>query len=73
MPKITIDHEKCEGIGKCMRVCPKGQRIYGVTNVNGRKKCVVKDASFCLGCTTCLGSCPKGAIRIDFSAAKPKR
>jgi len=73
MPQIFIDQEKCEGAGKCVRVCPKGQQIYGVKIVDGRKKCFVKNPSYCLGCTTCIGSCPKGAIRVDFAAPKPQR
>jgi NAD-dependent dihydropyrimidine dehydrogenase PreA subunit len=70
MPRIVIDQEKCDGVGTCASVCPKGQRIYGVAVINGARKCVVKDPSFCLGCTTCIGKCPKGAISIDFSAPK---
>ncbi|MGZ4934178.1 MAG: 4Fe-4S binding protein [Halobacteriota archaeon] len=73
MPHITIDLEKCVGAGKCAKVCPKGQRIYGVAKLKGQKKCVVKDPSYCLGCTTCIGSCPTGAIKIDFSAPKTRR
>jgi NAD-dependent dihydropyrimidine dehydrogenase PreA subunit len=73
MPHIIIDQEKCDGTGKCVRVCPKGERIYGLAVIDGKRKCVVKDSSFCLGCTTCIGSCPKGAIQIDFSAPKEKR
>ncbi len=73
MPRITIDQEKCVGAGKCARVCPKGHLVYGVVKVNGQKKCVVKDSRYCLGCTTCIGSCPTGAIRVDFSAPKTSR
>lgn len=73
MPHIIIDQEKCDGVGKCAKVCPKGERIYGVAVIDGKRKCVVKDSRFCLGCTACIGSCPKGAIRIDFSAPKEKR
>jgi adenylylsulfate reductase subunit B len=66
MAKITIDQEKCNGCGKCTRICPKGPRIYGTIEVNGKREGVVKDPRFCLGCTTCIGSCPTGAIKIDF-------
>ncbi|MGD0327796.1 MAG: 4Fe-4S dicluster domain-containing protein [Halobacteriota archaeon] len=70
MPRIFIDQEKCDGIGKCARVCPKGELIYGTAMVNGKRKCIVKDPRYCLGCTNCIGSCPKRAIRIDFSAPR---
>jgi NAD-dependent dihydropyrimidine dehydrogenase PreA subunit len=73
MPRIFIDQEKCTGTGKCVRICPKGQRVYGVKVIDGKRKCFVKDANYCLGCTTCIGSCPTGAIRIDFSVPKKKR
>ncbi|HYB58701.1 MAG TPA: 4Fe-4S binding protein [Candidatus Acidoferrales bacterium] len=68
MPRIVIDEEKCDGVGMCASVCPKGPRIYSTAVIDGARKCVVKDPNFCLGCTTCIGRCPKGAISIDFSA-----
>ncbi len=70
MPKITIDQEKCNGSGKCQRICPKGPKIYGIAKINGKNKCVVKNPRFCLGCTTCIGSCPTGAIKIDFRSVE---
>lgn len=72
MPRVVIDQEKGDGVGTCASVCPKGQRTYRIAVIGGARKCVVKDPGFCLGCTTCIGRCPKGAISIKFSAPKEK-
>jgi ferredoxin len=68
MRRIVIDQEKCDDVGMCGSVCPKGPQIYGTAIIDGARKCVVKDSNFWLGCATCIGRCPRGVISIDFSA-----
>ncbi len=64
MIEIFIDEEKCTGCGECIRVCPKGPRIYRVIEKNSRKVAQVVDKSFCIGCTTCIMACRPKAIRL---------
>jgi ferredoxin len=65
MIEIFVDSEKCTGCGECIRVCPKGPRIYCIIEKNGRKVVEVMDKSFCIGCTTCVTACKPKAIRLE--------
>ncbi|CAG0998976.1 MAG: 4Fe-4S binding protein [Candidatus Methanoperedens sp.] len=65
MIDIFIDEEKCTGCGECIRVCPKGPRIYRLIEKNGKKVAQVIDKSFCIGCTTCVSYCRPKAIRLE--------
>ncbi len=65
MIEIFVDEEKCTGCGECVRVCPKGPRIYRIVEKKGRKVAEVMDKSFCFGCTSCVGVCKLGAIRLE--------
>ncbi len=65
MIDIFIDEEKCTGCGECIRVCPKGPRIFRIVEKKGKKVVEVLDKSFCIGCTTCLTACKPGAIRLE--------
>lgn len=65
MIDIFIDEEKCTACGECIRVCPKGPRIFRIVEKEGKKVVEVLDRSFCIGCTTCLTACKPGAIRLE--------
>ncbi|MCE8425836.1 MAG: 4Fe-4S binding protein [Candidatus Methanoperedens sp.] len=62
---IIVDEEKCTGCSECMRVCPKGPRIFRIVEKHGRNVAEVMDKSFCIGCTTCIAACRPKAIRLE--------
>jgi NAD-dependent dihydropyrimidine dehydrogenase PreA subunit len=65
MIDIFVDAEKCTGCGECIRLCPKGPRIYRLVERNGKMVVEVADKSFCIGCTLCITACKQGAIRLE--------
>lgn len=65
MIRIFVDPEKCTGCGECIRVCPKGPRIYRLVEKKSRKVVEVLDESFCIGCTNCIVACKPKAIRLE--------
>lgn len=57
--KITIDHEKCTGIGECVSVCP----VDILEVVDG--KAIVNKIGECIECCSCVSACPNDAIEHD--------
>jgi len=53
----VVDSERCTGCGLCWRLghCPAISHPGDVTRI---------DADLCLGCSTCVDVCPRGAIRM---------
>lgn len=66
MLEITVDNEKCTGCGKCREVCPKGPRIWKISEFEGKNVARVLDNSSCLYCTLCISKCPTDAIKIEL-------
>ena len=54
--KITVDYDKCSGIGECVTACPV--EIFEVQN----GKAIAKNIAECIECCACVNACPKGAI-----------
>lgn len=54
--KITVDYEKCTGVGECVTVCPVD--IFSLEN----QKAVCNNVDECIECCACVSSCPSEAI-----------
>ena len=54
--KITIDYDKCTGVGECVTACPV--EIFEVTD----GKAIAKDVGECIECCACVSACPSDAI-----------
>ena len=54
---ITVDYDKCTGIGECVNACPV--QIFEV--VDG--KAIAKNIKECIECCACVNACPKNAIQ----------
>ncbi|OYT59029.1 4Fe-4S ferredoxin [Thermoplasmatales archaeon ex4484_30] len=53
---IKIDHDKCDGCGKCVEECPVD--VYEVQN----GKSFATKIDECIECCICVDACPNGAI-----------
>ncbi len=56
--QVTIDADKCNGCGVCVRICP--QKILTIQD----EKSSVVNADKCIGCFSCEDNCPTEAIRV---------
>ena len=62
---IHIDHDLCDGCGRCLPNCPEG----ALQMIDGKAR-LVSDL-FCDGLGACIGTCPLGAIRVEERDAEP--
>jgi NAD-dependent dihydropyrimidine dehydrogenase PreA subunit len=54
---ISVDYDRCEGIGKCVDVCPAG--VYELV----KGKTTAPNIDGCVQCCACVDACPKRAIK----------
>ena len=54
---IEIDHEKCDGDGECVDICPA--EVFEMQN----EKSVVINIDECTECCACVEACPQEAIK----------
>lgn len=83
--KVIVDHDKCNGCGACIDMCP--QKLIGYvpedatnfipcSSLENENKTFETCGYGCIGCGDCALACPKGAIemvighRIDGRYAK---
>ena len=60
--KPTVDHVKCVGCGRCVKIC-----AHDAPQVQAGKATI--DHAKCVGCGRCIGVCPMDAITPDYGAA----
>jgi NAD-dependent dihydropyrimidine dehydrogenase PreA subunit len=53
---ITVDYDKCTGVGDCVDMCPV--EVFEVQN----EKAVVVNIDECTECCACVTACPNEAI-----------
>ncbi len=66
-----IDLSRCNGCGRCSKVCPVNAiTIEEQQLTNRRKRWAVRDADLCLGCGVCYSACRHGALSMN---PRPRR
>ena len=66
-----IDLSRCNGCGRCTKVCPVNAiTIEEQQLTNRRKRWAVRDADLCLGCGVCYSACRHGALSMN---PRPRR
>ncbi len=62
MVEVKVDHEKCDGDGTCVDVCPVA--VFELQEIDGKKKAVPVNEDECLVCMACVTQCPQNAIEV---------
>ncbi|NOR46608.1 MAG: 4Fe-4S dicluster domain-containing protein [Methanosarcinaceae archaeon] len=64
-----IDSDKCDGVGACVRSCPKD--VLELKDEGfGNLKAYVAHPENCIDCGRCVGECPVGAITLPYTLVK---
>lgn len=53
---ISVDYEKCTGVGDCVTACPVD--IFSLSE----GKAICNDVGECIECCACVAACPNDAI-----------
>ncbi len=61
---ISIDHNKCNGCGECVDMCPL--EIYVMKNGIPEPQYMEE----CIACESCLEACEFGAISLQMHVAE---
>ena len=65
MVKVEVDHEKCNGDGICVDVCPVAVfELKELPEYEGQTKSVVVNNDACIVCRVCEVQCPQQAITV---------
>jgi len=64
MKPITIDPEKCNRDGICVKACPAA--VIELTSPNELPAPVTDFKEYCLACGHCVAVCPTGAFSLDW-------
>jgi len=76
MANVAIDALRCEGSGRCVRICPSGVftmspvepsrplRVRLKVAFHGGKQALVETESACVACMRCVALCPEQAITV---------
>ncbi|KAH0574563.1 Ferredoxin Fd3 [Spironucleus salmonicida] len=59
--RITINADKCDGCGLCVKQCPVEIMIIDHTS----KKVAIKNSYLCITCCQCIWVCPHAAVFMD--------
>ncbi|MDD5959951.1 MAG: ferredoxin family protein [Methanobrevibacter wolinii] len=59
--KIIVDEEKCIGCGDCKEICPKGGKIWKISNNIAH----ASNLQYCHVCTICAMACKQDAILVE--------
>ena len=61
MYEVEIDHDKCDGDGACVNICPSDVFVLK----DG--KSYPDNAPDCVGCESCVEECAQSAITVTES------
>ena len=64
MPPITVDPEKCNHDGLCVKACPT--QVIELTSQKDLPTPVKDFKEYCLACGHCVAVCPTGAFSLDW-------